>query len=545
MPEKSSQAKSLESALWNAADVLRGKMDASEYKNYLLGLIFYRFLSEKTLDAFEEWSGESENIAAAYKKYMQPGFKIEGIEMKEPATNYLKNALGYFIKPEALYGSLIEKIRKHTFALDDLSQALHDLERSTQNLRSAQDFSGLFDDVDLSSNKLGSSLQQRNQAISDTMLALNEVDLTEHNGDVLGDAYEYLIAQFASDAGKKAGEFYTPHEVSDIIAQIVTYQRDKGDNQIRTIYDPAVGSGSLLLTVGQHVDNPKLISYHGQELNTTTYNLARMNLMLHGVSYDDMHLHNGDTLSKDWPTDEPYLFDAVVMNPPYSAHWDNSEKRLSDPRFRDYGVLPPKSKADFAFLLHGFYHLQENGTMGIVLPHGVLFRGAKEGKIRQKLIEDNHIDAIIGLPANIFHSTSIPTLIMILKKHKHNDNVLFIDASRDFEKSKNQNIIRPQDIAKIVKTYKERKDIDKYAHVATLAEIKENDYNLNIPRYVDTFEPEPDIDLVKVATELQEVDQKITENKKQLLNMMNELTGTDEKSARQLDQFKKIMRRLI
>lgn len=526
MSEKTTQASQLESALWNAADVLRGKMDASEYKNYLLGLIFYRFLSEKTLTTFSDWSGETENVTQKYAQYMDPQFELEGVSVQPSLVEYLQNTLGYLIQPQALYTTLIGKIQAHTFALDDLSQALHDLEQSTQNLSSAQDFSGLFADVDLSSNKLGSSLQQRNQTISDTMLALNAIDLVHHQGDVLGDAYEYLIAQFASDSGKKAGEFYTPRQVSDIIAQIVTYQRNAGDNQLRTIYDPAVGSGSLLLNVGQHVQNPSLVSYHGQELNTTTYNLARMNLMLHGVSYDDMHLRNGDTLSKDWPVDEPYLFDAVVMNPPYSAHWDNSDKRLSDPRFRDYGVLPPKSKADFAFLLHGFYHLQEHGTMGIVLPHGVLFRGAKEGKIRQKLLLDNRIDAIIGLPANIFHSTSIPTLIMILKKHKNTDDVLFIDASREFEKDKNQNKLTAANIQKIVTTYQNRQDVDKYAHVASPAEIKENDYNLNIPRYVDTFEPEPEIDLNQVKADLKQLDEEISQNEQAFNELASQLVDT-------------------
>ncbi|MFT9267869.1 type I restriction-modification system subunit M [Oenococcus sp.] len=510
--ESNNRASSLESALWSAADVLRGKMDASEYKNYLLGLIFYRFLSEKVLSTFGKWAGIDQDIEKTYQEYMDPNFQMSGVTIRDSALEYIKNSLGYSIEADALYSSLIEKIRMHKFALDDLAQALHDLENSTIGQRSAQDFAGLFADVDLTSNKLGSSLSQRNQVISDTMLALNNIDLTAHNGDVLGDAYEYLIAQFASDSGKKAGEFYTPRQVSDIIAQIVTYKRDSGDAQIRSIYDPAVGSGSLLLNVGQHVADPSLVSYHGQELNTTTFNLARMNLMLHGVSYEDMHLNNGDTLSKDWPTDEPYLFDAVVMNPPYSAQWNNSDSRLADPRFRDYGVLAPKSKADFAFLLHGFYHLQEKGTMGIVLPHGVLFRGAAEGKIRQKLLEDNRIDAIIGLPANIFHSTGIPTLIMVLKKHKTTDDVLFIDASRDFEKDKNQNRLAEANINKIVDAYKNRQDVDKYAHVASMDEIKSNDYNLNIPRYVDTFEAEPEIDLEQVKNELADIDKEISEN---------------------------------
>ncbi|MCK8607005.1 type I restriction-modification system subunit M [Apilactobacillus ozensis] len=528
------QSNQLEQALWSSANALRGSMDASEYKNYLLGLIFYRFLSAKALKVFAENNRLQDvdfaDLKKQYQQYLDPENEIAGYKTRDITIKGLLNKNGYHIEPEDLYSTLIEKIKSHDFALEQLDAALHNLEVSTNGQTSHGDFAGLFADVDLHSNKLGNSLRQRNQAISETMLALDSIDLFGHNGDVLGDAYEYLIAQFASDAGKKAGEFYTPRQVSDIISQIVTYQRDTGDDQIRTIYDPAVGSGSLLLNVAQHVDNPKLIQYHGQELNTTTYNLARMNLMLHDVSYEDMDIRNGDTLDKDWPTEEPYQFDAVVMNPPYSAHWDNSESRLADPRFRDYGVLPPKSKADFAFLLHGLYHLKTNGTMGIVLPHGVLFRGAKEGKIRQKLIEDNRIDAVIGLPANIFHSTSIPTLILVLKKDKPDSNVMFIDASREFEKGKNQNNLTADNIQKIVQTYKDRKDVDKYAHVATYDEIKENDFNLNIPRYVDTFEPEPDIDVNAVKRSIAALDAEMAQLQQELDAMTADLVETDVNS---------------
>lgn len=262
-----------------------------------------------------------------------------------------------------------------------------------------------------------------------------------------------------------------------------------------------------------------------------------MNLMLHGVGYEDIYVRNGDTLDADWPTYEPYQFDAVAMNPPYSAHWDNNESRLSDPRFRDYGKLAPKTKADYAFLLHGLYHLKPTGTMGIVLPHGVLFRGAAEGKIREELIARNQIDAVIGLPANIFYSTSIPTLIMILKKNKTNDDILFIDASNEFTKQKNQNVLTEDNINKIVETYEKRADVDKYAHVASIDEIKENDFNLNIPRYVDTFEPEPEIDLGELTKDIKENNKKIEENKKELLSMMKELTSSDEKIQNDLNDF--------
>lgn len=525
------KTKDLEGALWSAADSLRGYMDASDYKNYLLGLIFYRFLSLKALKAFATNNrlddSDPDALKQQYTEYLDPENEISGYKTRDITVKGLLSKNGYHIEPQYLYSTLIEKINAGEFEIDQLETALHELEISTNNQSSQGDFAGLFDDVDLHSNKLGGSIRERNQTISQTMIALSNIDLYGHDGDVLGDAYEYLIAQFASDSGKKAGEFYTPRQVSDIISQIVTYKRSSGDEQIRTIYDPAVGSGSLLLNVAQHVDNPKLMKYHGQELNTTTYNLARMNLMLHEVSYEDMNLKNGDTLDKDWPVEEPYQFDAVVMNPPYSSKWDNSDSRLADPRFRDYGALPPKSKADFAFLLHGLYHLKEDGTMGIVLPHGVLFRGAKEGKIREKLIEDNRIDAVIGLPANIFHSTSIPTLILVLKKNKDNSDVLFIDASNEFEKGKNQNNLTPENIKKIVETYKNRQDVDKYAHVASYDEIKENDYNLNIPRYVDTFEPEPDIDIDEVKQNIADLDAEIAKVQAEFDSMATELVETD------------------
>jgi type I restriction enzyme M protein len=343
-------------------------------------------------------------------------------------------------------------------------------------------------------------------------------------------------------AGKKAGEFYTPRTVSEIISKIVTIGHKDGDDQVRTVFDPTMGSGSLLLTVASQVTGDMPISYHGQELNTTTYNLARMNLMLHGVNFEDINVRNGDSLDADWPTEEPYQFDAVVMNPPYSAHWDNDDSRLSDPRFRDFGALAPKTKADYAFLLHGLYHLKPTGTMGIVLPHGVLFRGAKEGAIRKQLIDKNLIDAVIGLPANIFYSTSIPTLILVLKKNKTTDNILFIDASNDFTKSKNQNVLTEDNITKIVDTYTKREDVDKYAHVATLDEIKENEYNLNIPRYVDTFEEEEPIDMVETAKELVQVDKEIADLNGQLLEQMQQLVGTTDDAQHELDAMMEVFK---
>ncbi|WP_082405594.1 type I restriction-modification system subunit M [Limosilactobacillus equigenerosi] len=324
---------------------------------------------------------------------------------------------------------------------------------------------------------------------------LNMVDL--QSTDILGDAYEYLIGQFASDAGKKAGEFYTPRQVSEVMAQIIAK-----NNEVRSIYDPTVGSGSLLLTVGKHLgkDSQKLLKYYGQEYNTETYNLTRMNLLLHGVSPDYMTIKNGNTMSQDWPEDpnrpgEGVQFDAVVMNPPYSdKKWNSHEDvplKVSDPRFADFGTLPPDNKGDFAYLLHGLFHLGQQGTMAIVLPHGVLFRGDSEALIRQKLVDKNYLDAIIGLPSNMFKNTGIPVVVLILKKNRNlNDPVLIIDASNDFIKIGKNNVLRDQDIAKIVDTYVQKKEIPNYSHVASYDEIKENGYNLNIPRYVEAIDNE-------------------------------------------------------
>ena len=356
--------------------------------------------------------------------------------------------------------------------------------------------------------------------------ALDEIDLFGHDGDVIGDAYEYLIGQFAAGAGKKAGEFYTPQAVSKIISEIASIGQE--ERAPFHIYDPTMGSGSLMLNIRQFLTNPAKMHYHGQELNTTTYNLARMNLILHGVDRNQMQLRNGDTLDADWPTDEPYQFHAVVMNPPYSAHWSADDKFLSDPRFERFGKLAPKSKADFAFLLHGFYHLQDSGTMGIVLPHGVLFRGAAEGVIRKALLEMGAIEAVIGLPANIFYGTSIPTVVLILKKNRASRDVLFIDASNDFEKQKNQNALREEDIRKIIDAYKGRENIEKYAHLASFDEIKENDYNLNIPRYVDTFEAEEEIDIVALGAEMVDLNGQIQQAEAEFLSMLGELAVTDE-----------------
>ena len=318
----------------------------------------------------------------------------------------------------------------------------------------------------------------------------------------------------------------TPHEVSDMMARIAVIGQE--DKKLFSVFDPTMGSGSLMLNIRNYLNYPKSVKYHGQELNTTTFNLAKMNLILHGVDNEDIRLRNGDTLNKDWPTDEPYTFDSVVMNPPYSAKWSSDDTFLDDSRFNRYGKLAPKSKADFAFLLHGFYHLKDSGTMAIVLPHGVLFRGAAEGVIRKKLLEDGSIDTVIGMPANLFFGTSIPTTVIILKKNRTSRDVLFIDASKDFIKGKNQNKLSQENIDRIVETYKKREDVEKFAHVASFEEIKENDFNLNIPRYVDTFEEQEEVDIVELGKEIVALNQQIKSAEKDFLSMLDELAVTDE-----------------
>ena len=482
---------SLESKLWSIADLLRGNMDANEYKNYILGFIFYRYLSEK-LELYIDNELKEDGIT------FEDAWKLDEYnpDLKEDSIGYL----GYFIEPEYLFSTVVKKAEVGEFILDDLIKSLNYISNSSMNTKSQDDFSNLFEDVDLNSSKLGSSNNEKNNLISKVILTLNDIDfkIEDAEADILGDAYEYLISQFASEAGKKAGEFYTPQEVSKILAKIVTL----GKTRLKTVYDPTCGSGSLLLRVARECE---VGDFYGQELNQTTYNLARMNMILHGVKYSDFDIKQGDPLAH--PQHMDMKFEAIVANPPFSAKWSSDSSFLDDERFSAYGRLAPKSKADYAFVQHMIHHLDENGTMGIVLPHGGLFRGAAEGTIREYLVDEKkYLDAVIGLPANIFYGTSIPTCILIFKKCREEDqDVLFIDASKGFEKVKNQNKLRKEDIEKIVNTYKNREEIEKYSHKATLEEIKENDFNLNIPRYVDTFEEEEPIDLDEVCDELEKI----------------------------------------
>lgn len=503
-------ASNLETKLWAIADELRGNMDANEFKNYILGFIFYRYLSEKLqIHLDNELKEDNKTFQEAYEEedYRQP-LREESLE-----------ELGYFLEPKFLFQTIVEKAKVDDFILDDLQKALNEITNSVIGFESQDDFINLFEDVDLTSSKLGKRSEDKNKLISQILLNLSEIDfqLDNDESDILGDAYEYLIAQFASSAGKKAGEFYTPQEVAKILAKIVTH----GKTRLKNVYDPTCGSGSLLLRVARETE---VYDFYGQELNQTTYNLARMNMLLHGVKYGDFDIKQGDSLENPQHIDKK--FEAIVANPPFSAKWSSDKRFLDDERFSAYGKLAPKSKADYAFVQHMIYHLDENGTMGIVLPHGVLFRGQAEEKIRKYLVEEkNYLDGVIGLPANIFYGTSIPTCILIFKKCRPDDEgIIFIDASNNFEKIKDQNKLRQQDIDKIVDTYINRKEIEQYSHIATKEELIDNDYNLNIPRYVDTFEKEEPINLDDILKECDKINKemnKVDEDIKQYCDELN------------------------
>ncbi len=489
----------LEQKLWNIADTLRGKMDADDFRDYILGFIFYKYLSEK-MDTYANLILKPDKLKYEdLLKHKQRRLYLK--EVKEAALD----KLGYFLEPDELFSELARRGNaegKSKFILDDLTKVLTHIEQSTMGSESEEDFGNLFEDLDLTSSKLGKTETAKNELIVKVLSHLNEIDFDLQNteSDVLGDAYEYLIGKFASGAGKKAGEFYTPQQVSSVLARLVTV----GKTKLKSVYDPTCGSGSLLLRVAKEVK--EVGGFFGQESNPTTYNLCRMNMIMHDVHYKKFDIKNEDTLERPQHIDQ--RFEAIVANPPFSAEWSASPLFMSDDRYAPYGRLAPKGTADFAFVQHMIHQLADNGTMACVLPHGVLFRGGAEGHIREYLIKDkNQLDAVIGLPANIFYGTSIPTCILVLKKKReHSGNVLFIDASQHFEKVKTQNVLRPDDINKIISAYKARTAEDKYSYVAPLTEIAENDYNLNIPRYVDTFEEEEAVNLKAVSKELKKLE---------------------------------------
>lgn len=508
------QQAELHKSLWNIVNDLRGSMQSNEFRDYIFGLMMFRFLSEQL------------------EKKVNELLSNDGITFEEALLNedfkknlpiYTIESIGYYISPERLFKSIIEKIKNGEFTVVDLIDAINEFNESLQNNKeSLHAFEHIFDGMDLESTKLGKTDKDKTKLLEELISRIAQIKFKyedkDVNIDIFGEAYEYLIGKFSTDAGKSGGEFYTPASVSSILSRIVLSDR----KEIASAYDATCGSGSLLLKIIKNKNNIKVNKIYGQEKTSITHNLARMNMLLHGLKYEDFDIRNGDTLENPYHLDEK--FDVIVANPPYSANWNTSDK-LEDERFKDYGKLAPKTKADFAFVQHMLYHLKENGTMAVVLPHGVLFRGQAEATIRKYIIEtQNSLDAVIGLPSNIFNGTSIPTCILVFKKcRKNNDNILFIDASQHYEKGKNQNILRQEDIDNILEAYEKRENIDKFAYVASLEEIRENDYNLNIPRYVDTFEEEELIDLMEVSNDIKNIEKDISVVDEKLNEFLKEL----------------------
>ena len=518
-----SQKRLLEQKLWSIANILRGKMNASQFQDYILGFIFYKYLSDKLVNEVNDLLKPDGITYFDIDENSEEG-QADLEHLKEIAVE----KLGFFLKPSELFESLAKRGNAtndtdeeahDVFILEDLERVLKNIEKSTLGTDSQDDFDNLFYDIDLNSNKIGKTVDDRNKIIVKILTALNGIDfdLGSTDSDVLGDAYEYLIGQFAAGAGQKAGEFYTPQQVSTVLARIVT----TGKKKLKSVYDPTCGSGSLLLRVAKQVE--EVGHFYGQEMNRTTYNLARMNMILHDVSYLKFDIKNEDTLER--PQHIDLKFEAVVANPPFSADWSANPLLMSDDRYSQFGKLAPKGTADFAFVQHMYYQLADNGIMATIVPHGVLFRGAAEEHIRKHFIEElNAIDAVIGLPANLFFGTSIATSILVLKKcREDNEHILFIDASKGFDKLKTQNYLLPEHIDKIVSAYQQRTETDKYSYRATLEEVRANNYNLNIPRYVNTFEEHESIDLDSLADELVQINFELTKTEMSILTFCKEL----------------------
>src|SRR5574344_1951422 len=472
----------LATKIWESANKMRSKIEANEYKDYILGFIFYKYLSDKELKFLKENDFAESDIKAL-------------AEDDAETVKYISSNIGYFIAYKDLFSTWIEMGRD--FDVSNVIDALSAFSRLI-NTSHKKVFERIFDTLQTGLSKLGDSSGARTKAISELIQLIKDIPMdAKQDYDVLGFIYEYLISMFAANAGKKAGEFYTPHEVSLLMSEIIAdHLKDKHEIKI---YDPTSGSGSLLINIGRsvskHINDENNIKYYAQELKQNTYNLTRMNLVMRGIIPDNIVTRNGDTLEEDWPffdesdpvgTYNPLYVDAVVSNPPYSQPWDSANKE-TDPRYSRFG-LAPKTKADYAFLLHDLYHIKPDGIMTIVLPHGALFRGGEEGEIRKNLIEGNHIDAIIGLPANIFFGTGIPTIVMVLRQKREKTDVLIVDASKGFVKVGKNNKLRASDIKKIADTVINRQGIEKYSKVVTREDIRKNEYNLNIPRYVDSSE---------------------------------------------------------
>lgn len=513
------QAADLSSQLWNISNALRGGMDSSEFKNYILGTIFYRYLSERTEIYMQEILQE-DNLN--YEKAFADS------DYKPIVEQWSIEHLGYIIKPENLFRELTRKIIKPNgdadkFSIEHYERAISDLTGSTLGHNSEAAFTGLFDDMRLQDSRLGDTVSERSDKIGKVIARIAEIDmdLQDQQFDVLGTAYMILIGLFQSDAGKKGGEFFTPVGPSTLCATLATI----GLDEARTVGDCTCGSASMLLDVKKHLATGRVGHFYGQENNPTTYNLARMNMLMHGVDYQNFSICKGDTLINDTYGKEKMT--VQVCNPPYSLKWDANTTLLEDERYSGVGKLAPKSHADLAFVQHMVYHMDDNdGRVAVLLPHGVLFRGGAEEDIRKYLIKElNRLDAVIGLPANLFHGTQISVVILVLKSKRNgnSNNVLFIDASKEFVQGRDQNELTTEHIGKIVNAYANREEIEKYAHVALMEEIEKNDYNLNIPRYVNTAEEEVMIDIEQVTKDISSINAELHENYKKLEKFFDEL----------------------
>lgn len=514
-------------ALWSVADVLRGAMTADNFRDYMLSLLFYRYISARYEAAVRKELGSDLAAESSFLDW----YKENESDVEDFEDMMLKST-HYIIKPEYLWSAIYELARTQD---DDLLSKLDESFRHIENESFKGAFKGLFSEINLKSEKLGKDYSSRNKMMCNIITKLEEnLAQFDQKGDILGDAYEYLIGQFAAGSGKKAGEFYTPQPVSTILSRIVTLDCQDpstgSKRELRNVLDFACGSGSLLLNVNNQMraNGGKIGKIYGQEKEVTTFNLARMNMLLHGLHDSEFEIFHGDTLTNDWallkesnPV-KPVTFDAVVANPPFSLKWEPDDETSKDLRFQNYGVAP-RSAADFAFLLHGFNYLSDSGTMAIILPHGVLFRGGAEAVIRQKLIHDDNIDCIIGLPSNLFFSTGIPVCIIVLKKCRKSDDVLFINAAELFEKGKKQNVLEDKHIDKIVETYRTRSEEERFSRRVNLKEIKENEFNLNITRYVSLAQEEVQIDLAENHALLTSIDEKIAKSKEKLNVFLKEL----------------------
>lgn len=528
--------KRLGKTLWAIADQLRGAMDADDFRDYMLSFLFLRYLSDNyEAAAKKELGSDYPDIAADVLRETGASTPLqvwyeENLNDVPAFEKQMRRKVHYVIEPQHLWSSIANMARTQDGEmLSTLQAGFKYIE--TESFQST--FQGLFSEIDLASPKLGKTYTERNAKLC-TIIQKIADGLAEFSRemDALGDAYEYLIGQFAAGSGKKAGEFYTPQQISDILSTIVTLDSQEPKTGVKqrleSVMDFACGSGSLLLNVRKRMGPHGIGKIYGQEKNITTYNLARMNMLLHGVKDTEFEIFHGDTLTNDWdilrelnPAKKP-AFDAIVANPPFSYRWDTTDALADDVRFKNHG-LAPKSAADFAFLLHGFHFLKDEGVMAIILPHGVLFRGGAEARIRTKLLKDGHIDTVIGLPSNLFYSTGIPVCILVLKKCKKPDDVLFINAAEHFVKGKRQNQLTDEHIAKIIETYQFRKEAPRYARRVEMAEIEKNDFNLNISRYISTAVGEAEIDLEATHGELVEIEKAIAAAKHKHNDFLKEL----------------------